>query len=110
MKAGGIFHVTSVESAFLRKWPGITTFVYIQENVHFIVKFVEKTSKQNLQFTFTRNFTPKLMQHLVPHVRNSSELNPVSLFTLDPIQGRDHTPVTFVIKDSLRIETCWSTE
>jgi hypothetical protein len=106
MKAGRIFHAIFVESAFLRKWLGITMFVYIQVNVHFVVKFVGSASKQNLLFTSTRNFIVKSLLHHVPLVRNHSDFNPVCPFTCDPIQVRGHTPVTFVIKDSPPIEIC----
>ena len=106
MKAGRIFHAIFVESAFLRKWLEITMFVYIQVNVHFVVKFVGRTSKQNLLFTSTRNFIVKSMLHHVPLVRNHSDFSPVFPFTYDPIQVRGHTPVAFVIKDLLPIEIC----
>jgi len=106
MKAGRIFLAIFVESAFLRKWLGITMFVYIQVNVRFVVKFVGRTSKQNLLFTSTRNFIVKSMLHHVPRVRNHSDFTPVFPFTYDPIQVRGHTPVTFVIKDSPPIEIC----
>ena len=106
MKAGRIFRAIFVESAFLRKWLVITMFVFIQENVHFVVKFVGRTSKQSLLFTSTRNFIVKSMLHHVPLVKNHSDFSPVFPFTYDPIRVRGHTPVTFVIKDLPPIEIC----
>jgi len=106
MKAGRIFRAIFVERAFLRKWLGITTFVYIQVNVHFVVKFVGRTSKQNLLFTSTRNFIVRSLLHHALLVRNHSDFSPVFPFTCDPIQVRGHTPVTCVIKDLPPIEIC----
>jgi hypothetical protein len=92
-----------VEEILLRKWPGITMFAYMLETIHTIVKYVGKTSKQNLQFTVIRNVIPKYMLYLVPLVRNIPQLSTVFPFTYNPIHGRDHIPV---IKDSLPIVTC----